>query len=95
MDLEAQNYRRYIHIKVVSIIKTFDGGELNVELKDFPVPKCTEENFQGNEFEQKYWKLNKDSRHQYCIDGNKDIYLQGTRDSLILEQDHAYFRYEI
>ena len=68
---------------------------MTVELNNYPVPKCSEENFQNNDFERKYWKLNNANRHQYCIDGNKEIDLQGTRDSLILEQDHAYFRYEI
>lgn len=76
VDLEAENYKRYIRIKVVNIIKSFDDqGDMSVELNDYPVPKCTEDNFQSNDFERKYWKLSKASRHQYCIDGNKEIYL--------------------
>lgn len=76
VDLEAENYKRYIHIKVVNIIKSFDNGELTVELNDYPVSKCTKENFQSNDFEKKYWKITKSGgRHQYCIDSNKEIYL--------------------
>lgn len=76
VDLEAENYRRYIHIKVVNIIKSFDDqGDMTVELNDYPVPKCTEDNFKSNDFEKKYWKLSKASRQQYCIDGHKEIYL--------------------
>lgn len=36
----------------------------------------------------------KDSRFQYCVD-NEDVYLQGTRDSATLKQEHAYIVYEI
>ena len=59
-----------------------------------PIYRCTEENFKGNAFSQEYWEQVKDSRSQYCID-NDEIYLQGTRDSTTLKQNHAYIIYEI
>jgi len=30
-----------------------------------------------------------------CIDGEQDVFLEGTKESMVLKQDHAYFFYEI
>jgi hypothetical protein len=48
-----------------------------------------------NDFEEAYWLYVKDTRSQFCaFDPNDEIFLQGTRDSLPLKQDHAYVTYE-
>jgi hypothetical protein len=96
VDLVALDYQKYIHIRLNNIIKTFDeNGVMTVENNYYPVPQCNEDNFKRNEFEETYWNYVKGKRYQYCIDSNDGVFLQGTRDSLILEQDHAYFLYEV
>jgi hypothetical protein len=37
----------------------------------------------------------KKTRAQYCVDQHKSVYLQGTRDSEILKQEHAYIIFEV
>jgi hypothetical protein len=62
------------------IIKTYDKDtkSFKVENKYFPVPKCSKENFERNEFEQTYWEYTQSEgavRNQYCIDSNKEVYI--------------------
>lgn len=57
VDLDKEDYKRFINIKLDNIVKTFDSnGELTVEHMYYPVQKCNEENFQRNEFEKTYWQ---------------------------------------
>ena len=94
VDLDQQDYRRYVHIRLNNIIKKWEGGKWVREDIYYPIFRCTEDLFQENEFTKEYWNQVKDSRNQYCVD-NDLIYLQGTRDSVTLKQDHAYIVYEI
>lgn len=93
IDLDAieGGYRQYVHIRLVNAIKTWNPDKNDFDLKSnfyYPV-KCQESNFAHTEFEKQYYMLKK-NRNQYCIDQFDEVYLQGTRDSEILKQDHAY-----
>ena len=57
IDLESENYKRYINIRVNNKKMTFDDdGELIEQNDFFPVTKCSEYNFQKTDFEKEYWK---------------------------------------
>jgi hypothetical protein len=46
VDLDLDDYRKYVHIRLNNIIKTFDGqGTLKVENVYYPITRCTEENY--------------------------------------------------
>ena len=79
-----------------NIIKTFNNDTQKFDRKDvyYPLARCTEENFKYTDFEKQYYEVKK-SRAQYCVDQHEDVYLQGTRDSEILKQDHAYIVFEV
>ena len=79
-----------------NIIKTWNKDTQQFDRQDiyYPLARCTEDNFKDTEYEKKYYKAKK-SRDQYCVDQHEDIYMQGTRDSEVLEQDHAYIVYEV
>lgn len=96
VDLEASDSEKYISKRLVNIIKSYDeNGVQTTVRKYYPIERCTEENFKSTEFEKLYWDQVKDSSHQYCIDQNTEVYMQGTRDSAVLLQEHAYIIYEI
>lgn len=64
VDLEAEEYWKYISLRLTNIIKTYDpetGDETKVNLH-YPVIRCSEENFKDSSFAQKYWKQVKDGR---------------------------------
>ena len=52
VDLESpMDYRMYAHIRLNNIIKTYDeAGNMNREDIYYPINRCTEENYQDNEF---------------------------------------------
>ena len=76
MDLDSQDYKRYINIRLNNKIKTFKDGELNDQSVYYQVSKCTEDNFQKNEFEQEYWKYTQMSnRFQMCIEKDDEVFL--------------------
>jgi hypothetical protein len=79
-----------------NIVKTYNSATKEFERKDnyYPIAKCTEENFKNTDFEKQYYEVKK-TRSQYCVEQHKDVYLQGTKDSEILKQDHAYIVFEI
>ena len=81
VDLDAENYRQYIHVRLRNIIKTYPDGELKVTNNYYPLRRCSEEDFQRTDYERNYWEVNKDGRAQYCVDDNGEAYMQGTRDS--------------
>lgn len=85
-----------MHLRLNNIIKTYNADTASFDRQDkyYPLEKCNKENFNQNEFEKQYYELKK-SRHQYCVDQLKDVYLQGTRDSEVLKQDHAYITVEV
>ena len=74
VDLDQQDYRRYVHIRLNNIIKKWEGGKWVREDIYYPIFRCTEDLFQENEFTKEYWNQVKDSRNQYCVD-NELIYL--------------------
>jgi hypothetical protein len=78
-----------------NIVKTYNNDTETFDRTDtyYPIAKCTEANFK-TEYEKQYYEIKK-SRAQYCVDQHEDVYLQGTRDSEILKQDHAYIVFEI
>ena len=97
VDLDAVEggYQQYIHLRLNNIIKTFDAdGNMEKVSKYYPLQRCNDDNFGNTDFEKDYYSIKK-SRAQYCIDQHEDIYLQGTRDSEVQKQDHAYITYEI
>lgn len=93
VDLEAENYRRYMHIRLNNIVKTFEGDVMTKTNNYYELTKCREEFFQENDFYKTYWAQS--ARHQYCIDHLEDVYLEGNRDSVYNLKDSAYIVYEI
>ena len=59
--------------------------------KSFPVKICPVESYK-TDYEKKFYDLNKDN-HLLCAD-NKEVFLQGTRDSRVSKKDHSYLVYE-
>ena len=97
VDLDAVEggYHQYIHLRLNNIIKTFDAdGNMEKVSKYYPLQRCNEDNFGNTAFEADYYSIKK-SRSQYCIDQHEDIYLQGTRDSEVKKEDHAYITFEV
>ena len=45
VDLEKENYKKYIHIRLINIVKTFKNDKFIVENNYYPVVRCTSENF--------------------------------------------------
>lgn len=85
-----------MHIRLDNIIKTYNNETKKFDREDnyYPLARCTEDNFKSNEYEEQYYDLKK-SRAQYCVDQHKEVYLQGTRDSEVMKQDHAYTVFEV
>ena len=79
-----------------NIIKTFNNETQEFDRQDvyYPIARCTTENFENTDFEKQYFVL-KRARIQYCVDQHEEVYLQGTKDSEVLKQDHAYIVYEV
>ena len=95
LDKVEGGYQQYIHVRLNNIIKIYNADTKSFDRTSnyYSVDRCTLSNFH-TEFEKQYYELKK-SRSQYCIDQHEEIYLQGTRDSEILKQDHAYIVYEV
>lgn len=56
-----------------------------------PVDICSEAYF-ATEYEKKFYKLNK--KNNLLCSEDKDVFVQGTRDSRVASQDHSYLIYE-
>ena len=95
LDKIEGGYKQYIHVRLNNIIKIYnkDTKKFDKTNNYYPLKRCEESNFEKNDYELQYFKL-KSSRAQYCIDQLEDVYLQGTRDSEVLKQDHAYLIFE-
>ena len=93
--VNLEGSKEYVHLRLNNIIKLHDeNGERKPTIQNYyDLKLCDETNFK-TPFEKEYYSLKK-SRSQYCVDQHKEIYLQGTRDSELLKQDHAYITYEI
>ena len=50
VDLEEEDYRQYIHLRLRNIIKSYPDDVYNVESKYFPIEKCTADDFVDSEF---------------------------------------------
>ena len=51
-SLRGENYRRYIHMVVENVFKTYPDGKLNVRSEFLNMDFCTEEQFGSGEFEK-------------------------------------------
>lgn len=92
-DLDANDYKRYMHIRVNNIKKLFNGDKMTRTDTYHEIQRCTEDGFQQNDYMKEYWK--QQTRKQYCIDHLDDVYLQGNRDSVYNLKDSSYLIYEI
>jgi len=45
VDLEEENYRQYIHVRLRNVIKEYPDGELKITNNYYPMAKCTENDF--------------------------------------------------
>jgi hypothetical protein len=56
-DLDGNNYKRYIHIRVNNIKKTFVNGDTMLRTDTYyEIERCKEENFQQTDYMKTYWK---------------------------------------
>ena len=60
VDLDAVDYRRFIHIRADLIEKKFVGDEIVRTDTYYDLERCLEEDFQSNEFHKKYFDMFKD-----------------------------------
>lgn len=70
VDLEALDYRRFIHIRADHIEKKFVNGEMVRTDTYYDVVRCKEEDFQANSYFKAYWKMF-NSRAQYCVNDDR------------------------
>jgi hypothetical protein len=50
IDIDALDYRKYIHIRVAHIMKNYIDGQLVKHVNYHEVHRCRAENFDGNEY---------------------------------------------
>ena len=99
---------KFINIRLRNIIKNYNEEEKKFEIVSnyYRLAKCEEKDFQRNDFEKGYYTQYGTKRSQYCVqpgepflkipdnENPEKAYLQGTRDSLLLKQSHAYLIFE-
>ena len=92
VDLDALDYKRYIHIRYKQIEKKFVDGVMSEQVEYFEYHKCTEANYQKSEYSKKYYDNFAKDRAQYCVneDHIEKIFFKGTRDSVYIGEDSAY-----
>ena len=80
-----------VNLKQVTFSYTDNDRKETKSEKIFPVSICPAESYK-TEYEKDFYDLNKDN-HLLCAD-NKEVFLQGTRDSRVSKKDHSYLIYE-
>ena len=82
LDIEGEDdSRRYMHIRANNIIKTYAAnGQVTVSNHFTKLVPCSIDFFSGSAFEKNFHKNTDSIETHYCME-DKDVYLQGTRDS--------------
>ena len=93
-DDEARKHMNIVLKQVTFTYTKIEGSDKKTEKKDVkssPVDVCSEDQFK-TEYEKKFYYLNKEKFLLCAKDEN--VYIQGTRDSRVAQEDHSFLIYE-
>ena len=82
-------------IRIVNYKVSYDGAAKEIEVvtkNNSSLKRCDENEF-TTAYEAKYYSMNK-NRFQFCPN-DKELVMEGLRDSAIFRKSHSYIRYEL